>query len=45
MSYRSEFKLFLEHMGRNLLSLFLLHLLFLEHLRDLLLAGCSQWLF
>lgn len=45
MSYRSEFKLFLEHVSRNLLSPFLLHVLFLEHLHDLLLAGCSQWLF
>lgn len=45
MSYRSEFKLFLVHRSRNLLLQFLLHVLFLEHLHDLLLAGCFQWLF
>lgn len=45
MSYRSELKLLLVHVSRNLLSQFLLHVLFLEHLHDLLLAGCSQWLF
>lgn len=45
MSCSSEFKLLLEHMSRNLLSPFLLHVLFLERLHDLHLAGCSRWLF